>query len=379
MKLQLKNHLVCSQFYNALIKDGAVYMWGQNTDKQCDVPPNLINVVTVALAESHTLALKLDGSVIAWGNNCSYQCKIPTNIKNIVAIAALPFKSIALREDGLLCSWGGDSGLLCNWRGDSFKIDNTVKYKSIYTKYDYLVAVRQNGEIDIFDDSINSTLPRKLNPPNNINTIDIADIIVETNICLALKTDKTVMAWGNNDYEQCETPKNLYDVIQIETNGLSNLVLKEDKTVVTWGLNANKYTAADNLRNVTMVAIGYDFFAALKVDGTIIIWSVNLQKSSFTTLAGYSELQNLNFTTEQYINGSQSNIAELFHHKHLSRPISIIATETCLFFLREDNTIGGWEIYAEGEAHQIPKHLQLSSLYQYKTEFKNLSDIGFIL
>src|SRR4051812_6964311 len=52
---------------------------------------------------------------------------------------------------------------------------------------------------------------------------------------LGLKSDGTVMAWGWNDYGQCNVPVELSNVTAIAAGGYYNLVLKSNGKVVAWG------------------------------------------------------------------------------------------------------------------------------------------------
>src|SRR6185437_2336259 len=58
----------------------------------------------------HSLALMADGTVVAWGNNTNGQCSVPAALSNVVAIAAGSFHSLALTRDGSIVAWG--AGLL---------------------------------------------------------------------------------------------------------------------------------------------------------------------------------------------------------------------------------------------------------------------------
>ena len=55
---------------------------------------------------------------------------------------------------------------------------------------------------------------------------------------LALKTDGTVVAWGDNDNGECTVPAGLSGVVAVAAGDAHSLALKSDGTVVAWGSNA---------------------------------------------------------------------------------------------------------------------------------------------
>lgn len=110
--------------------DGTVWSWGRNeffelgrglanpanqpTPQQI---PGLVDVVSIACGFGHALALLRDGSVRAWGNNSNGQLGDGTRVSraspvavagltDVVALAAGLEGSYALRRDGTLWMWG---------------------------------------------------------------------------------------------------------------------------------------------------------------------------------------------------------------------------------------------------------------------------------
>jgi hypothetical protein len=74
-------------FMNAAIHfDGSVTVWP--TDGYYPAPDNLTNIVAVAGAGSHMLALRNNGTVIPWGCDCRSDFASTTNLTNVAAIAA---------------------------------------------------------------------------------------------------------------------------------------------------------------------------------------------------------------------------------------------------------------------------------------------------
>jgi alpha-tubulin suppressor-like RCC1 family protein len=88
----------------ALRADGTVVDWGYAGTT--NVPPEALNIVSVAAGSWHSLALRSDGRVIAWGDNSRGQANVPASATNIVAVAVTWYGNIALRADGRILTWG---------------------------------------------------------------------------------------------------------------------------------------------------------------------------------------------------------------------------------------------------------------------------------
>ena len=93
----------------ALMYDGTVVGWGDNSSGQASVPAGLSNVVAIAAGYLHSVALNSDGTVFAWGDNSFGQTNVPAGLTNVVAIAAGDFHTLALLSNGRIVSWGNDS------------------------------------------------------------------------------------------------------------------------------------------------------------------------------------------------------------------------------------------------------------------------------
>jgi alpha-tubulin suppressor-like RCC1 family protein len=115
---------------------------------------------------------------------------------------------------------------------------------------------------------------------------------------VALKGDKTVIAWGGNMYGQLGTGDGLDTVVPVSVGGLSDVVsvsagdyhavaLKGDGTVWTWGNNtygqigdgsttrANTPVQVLGLSGITGIAAGGSATYAVKTDGTVWAWGNN--------------------------------------------------------------------------------------------------------
>ena len=98
----------------ALLADGSVSAFGDDSAGQSSVPLGLNNVIAIAAGGYHSLAVRYDGTVVAWGLNDSGQTDIPSGLSNVVAVAAGDYHSLALRRDGALVAWGANLDQQCS-------------------------------------------------------------------------------------------------------------------------------------------------------------------------------------------------------------------------------------------------------------------------
>ena len=90
-----------------------------------------------------------------------------------------------------------------------------------------------------------------------------------------LKSDNTLISWGNNDFGQCTDPS-VENVIAISANMYHTLALHSDGTVSSWGSNlAGQTDVPSDLSNVIAVSAGEEHSLALKSNGTVIGWGGN--------------------------------------------------------------------------------------------------------
>jgi len=89
--------------------------------------------------------------------------------------------------------------------------------------------------------------------------------------CLCAPPPGIVIAWGNNGYDQLNTPANLTNAIAVAGNVDSTLTLRSDGTVLAWG-RYESTNVPPGLSNVIAVAGNWDHSLALKNDGVVVTW-----------------------------------------------------------------------------------------------------------
>ena len=273
----------------ALCSDGTVATWGDNSFDQLgnnigsglgDYHYNAKSLVPIAVysgpgsalvgkrvvavsMRAHAMALCDDGSVVTWGdnpwgelgdntqNNNSVPVSVNTDMgvsalygKTVVTVSAGGEFSLALCSDGTVASWGCNhySGEL----GNNSMNDSWVP-----------VAV---------DSGINSALHGK-----SVTAISAGD-----RFSLALCSDGTLVAWGDNSYGQlgdASTTTRLLPVavntgvdsalhgktiVAISAGGFHSLALCSDGTVAAWGCNLSGELGDTTSNNSLIPVIVYD-------------------------------------------------------------------------------------------------------------------------
>ncbi len=263
-RLVVSNALAVVYGFDQILDEANPVVWGANYAGQAKVPFGLSNVVAIAGAYDHSLALKNNETAVAWGDNLYGEATVPAGLSNLVALAGGESYSLALQNNGTVAAWGSDIYPGAGETNVPAGLSNVVMIAS--GQYSSL-ALQSNGLVTAWGGNLFN--PTNI-PAGLINVVSIAGGSLHN---LAIKNDGTVAAWGDNGAGQTNVPANLTNVVAIAAGSFHSLALKGDGTVVAWGYDSDGQTdVPTNLANVVAIAAGGYHSMALKNDGSVVAW-----------------------------------------------------------------------------------------------------------
>ncbi|KPA12209.1 BNR repeat domain protein, partial [Candidatus Magnetomorum sp. HK-1] len=285
---------------SAVTTDGEVWMWGSNYSGQLGIGTSesysytpfkvqidsVIDIATsmASVDNNHSVALKSDGTVWTWGYNNEGQlgtgecCSGAANhftpvqvsdISNIEAIDAGNGHSIALESNGTVWTWG---------KNEAGQLGNGSSGTNLSSAYHML------------------------------NFSDVTAIAAGGNHNLALKSDGSVWAWGDNSRAQLG----------------DNTITNRSTPVQVLDSNATGY-----LEDIIAIAAGSTHSMALKSDGTVWVWGENSQgqagQGSTGTTYFYTPIQVMGIDGIGYLGDIEAIAAGEGHNIALTSEGNVVA------------------------------------------------------
>lgn len=164
---------------------------------------------------------------------------------------------------------------------------------------------------------------------------------------LALKTNGTVVAWGDNTYGQSRVPAELRDVESIGAGGNVSAAVRTDGSVVLWGdASTGLTTPPSGLGPVRQIAIGFDHVVALRVDQTVVSWGNNSSGQTSAPNIGFISQIAAGHQWGMMVNGSNvypwGTLRGTPAPAHRGNTVKIAAGSYHGIIARSDGTVEAW-------------------------------------
>lgn len=265
------------QYTVGVKSDGSVISTGYNVNGQSNIG-SWKDIVSIDGFGVITIGLKSDGTVVTTPVLNSVGVNVDTsNWRNIIAVAAGERYVVGLTEEGTVVGSGHDAG-----DGQLKFDDNWTDVVAIATGWRHTVGLKANGEVLITGFRSNSQL--KEIAAHKDDWTDIIAIAAGGGSggsrgkghTVGLKRDGTVVAVGDNTYNQCEV-STWTNIVAIAAGDWHTVGLKADGTIVATGndgtANFNKYKnccSLEDWENIVAISAGSGSTIGLTADGKVL-------------------------------------------------------------------------------------------------------------
>ena len=251
-------------------------------------PPEIVEerekitpVILISTGNMHSIALKQDGTIWAWGSNSNGQLgdgtttgrSVPTAVllpeilieerktNPVISISAGNDYSMALQQNGSLWAWGtnyfdGTGGIMLT----PVKILDNVIYANAGGSA--VAVILQDGSL-----LVSGYLPGSRGDIDCLEFIKVLDDVVAvtgSSHMVAIKSDGSIWAFGNNNWGQLGDGTT-------DDQGIPVKILDDG----TREFQLNHVMVLDCLDNVASIIAGGQHTLAIKKDGTLWSWGGN--------------------------------------------------------------------------------------------------------
>lgn len=305
-------------------QDGTLWSWGYNPYGQLGLSDTtkrsspvqvgaLTNWKQVSCGSRHTVAVKTDGTIWSWGRNTSFgelglndaiHRSSPTQIGTLTnwkTMSCGGYHTLAIKTDGTLWGWGynGQANLglgdTTN-RSSPVQIGTGSSWQSISATNTRSFAIRNDGTLWAAGAQTSGALGNGYTSGTRTTFTQIGALTNWKQVSagryhtLAIKTDGTLWAWGNNNYgnlglgDRTATSSpvqvgTLTNWKQVVTGSRHSIAIKTDGTLWSWGFNSSGQLGLNDVNSRSSpVQIG-----SLTEWNNLPLLSPGMQQFSFAT------------------------------------------------------------------------------------------------
>lgn len=242
---------------------GTLVLWGPGASVPELSPPSGLGLVqSVWPGHSSIVAKRHDGSAVCWGDTRAASI-LPAGVGDLIEVSSTSGCSerrLGLRADGSLIGWGASC------YGDPDPLPTGIAVLARGPAGAFQVVVDEAGRVEAwgFNGYGQCNIPTAAR--SGVKAVSKGQDWV-----MALKTDGTILAWGQNYQNQLSVPNSAMPATQVATGWQHGIALKLDGSLAGWGMNnwgqasvpAGAFDAIDALANTSI---------GLRLDGTVAVW-----------------------------------------------------------------------------------------------------------
>ena len=364
-----------SHAFAALKKDGSIVVWGvrENGGKFLE-DHNLNKDFIQIFTNGHGFAaINEDGGVFSWGTTAIAPAF--SLDKDVVQIFSTAGSFAALKKDGSIITE------VSSWQDDSHNIKDRLRSGviSVFTNYGAFAALKEDGSVVTWGGPESNE--KYEGYPGGGDSTKVSSEIDEGVIHVtptwdafaALKEDGSVVTWGNpNSGGDSDNVRQDLErgVTKVFSNNFAFAALKDDGSVITWGDpryggDSNYWEGGPNESDryrwnignlesdVVDISSTTKGFAALKKDGSVVLWGIN------------------DLPRFDYLN------------KHLNEGVKkIFSNHSAFAALKEDGSVITWGHWQSGaDSSEVANHLKegVIEIFSTSSAFAALKKDGSVI
>ena len=236
---------------------------------------NHVHVVDLQSTYYSYAALRSDGSVLTWGTGNVGDLFIDQLSSGVVELYSNRGMFLALKDNGSVFSWGINEKTE-KYSEYNYSLSGSNIVDVIPGRSSHFAVLDTNGNVHYIGNQEDLVYTDFNNIVSELTDVD--SVYSTGNIYTALRNDGSIVVWGDERYgASSNTPTDhIQDIVSISNNIYAFAGIKDDGSVLTWGYGpsgGDSSSISENLTGVEKV-VGFASrnFAALKSDGSIVIW-----------------------------------------------------------------------------------------------------------